>query len=42
MKLTCISIIVYGLVGCYGISTVVGHLMPNPVYIYIYIYIYDL
>ena len=24
----------------YGISTLVGYLMPNPVYIYIYIYIY--
>ena len=28
---------VLGLVEFYGISTIVGHLMPNPVYIYIYI-----
>ena len=27
-------------VGFYGISTIVGYLMPNPLYIYIYIYIY--
>ena len=26
------------LVGFYGISTIVGYLMPNPLYIYIYIY----
>ena len=25
------------LVGFYGISTIVGYLIPNPVYIYIYI-----
>ena len=29
----------FGLVWFYGISTLVGYLMPNPVYIYIYIYI---
>ena len=23
-----------------GISTLIGYLMPNPLYIYIYIYIY--
>ena len=28
------------LLGVNGISTVVGYLMLNPVYIYIYIYIY--
>ena len=28
------------LIGFYGISTIVGYLMPNPVHIYIYIYIY--
>ena len=26
----------FGLVVFYGISTLVGYLMPNPVYIYIY------
>ena len=32
-----------GLVGLYGISTIVDHLMPNLyIYIYIYIYIYDI
>ena len=31
---------VYWLVGFYGISSLVGYLMPNSVYIYIYIYIY--
>ena len=25
----------FGLVGCYGISTNVGYLMPNPLYTYI-------
>ena len=29
----------FGLVGLYDISTIVGNLMPNPLYIYIYIYI---
>ena len=29
----------FGLVGFYGISTIVVYLMPNPIYIYIYIYI---
>ena len=28
------------LVGLYGISTIVGYLMLNPVHIYIYIYIF--
>ena len=28
------------LVRVYGISTLVGYLIPNPVHIYIYIYIY--
>ncbi len=31
--------------GVYGISTIVGHLMPNPLYIYWFelrVYIYDL
>ena len=27
----------YGFVWFYGISTIVGHLMPNPVFTYIYI-----
>ena len=31
----------YGLVGFYGISTIVGYLMPNPLYTYI-LNIYDL
>ena len=31
---------IYVLVGFYGISTIVGYLIPNPLYIYIYIYIY--
>ena len=26
------------MVGFYGISIIVGYLMPNPIYIYIYIY----
>ena len=34
-----IKYIGFGLFGFYGISTIVGYLMPNP-YIYIYIYIY--
>ena len=29
----------FGLVVFYGISTLLGYLMLNPVYIYIYIYI---
>ena len=33
----CIKYIGFGLVGFYGISTVIGHLIPNPLYIYIYI-----
>ena len=32
---------VYGLVWFYGISTIVGYLMPNPLYTYI-LDIYDL
>ena len=35
-----IKYIVFGLVGFYGISTIVGYLITNPIYIYIYIYIY--
>ena len=30
----------FGLVGFYGISTILGYLIPNTLYIYIYIYIY--
>ena len=30
----------FSLVECYGISTLVGYLIPNPFYTYIYIYIY--
>ena len=30
----------FSLVWFYSISTIVGYLMPNPLYIYIYIYIY--
>ena len=41
-----IKYISFGLVRFYGMSTIVGYLMPNLVYIYIYIYIciyiYDL
>ena len=36
-----INYIWFGLVGFYGISTIVGYLMPNPFYTYILI-IYDL
>ena len=31
---------IYDLVGFYRISTIVGYLMPNALFIYIYIYIY--
>ena len=31
----------FGLVGFHGTSTIVGHLMPNPVYTYM-LNIYDL
>ena len=31
----------FGWVGCYGLSTIVGYLMPNPLYTYI-LDIYDL
>ena len=31
-----------GLIGFYGISTIVGYLMPNPLYTYIPLNIYDL
>ena len=30
-----IEYILFGLVGFYGISTIVGYLMPNPLYTYI-------
>ena len=33
-----IKYIRFGLVGFYGIATIVGYLILNPVYIYIYIY----
>ena len=36
-----IRYISFGLVGLYGISTIVGYLMPNPLYTYI-LDIYDL
>ena len=36
-----IKYICFGLVGFYGISTIVGYLMPNPLYTYI-LNIYDL
>ena len=36
-----IKYIGFGLVGFYGISTIVGYLMPNPLYTYI-LNIYDL
>ena len=36
----CVCVCVFGLVLFYGISTILGYLMPNPVHIYIYIYIY--
>ena len=35
-----IKYIGFGLVGFYGISTIIGYLMPNPLYIHTYIYIY--
>ena len=31
-----IKYIGFGLVGFYGISTIVGYLMPNPLYMHIY------
>ena len=34
-----IKFIWLGLVGFYGISTIVGYLMPNPLYTFFYIYI---
>ena len=37
----CVLNIWFGLVGFYGISNIVGYLMPNPLYTYI-LYIYDL
>ena len=37
-----IKYIGFGLVGFYGISTILGYLMPNPLYIYIYIYILNI
>ena len=36
-----IKCIWFGLVGFYGISTIIGYLMPNPFYTYI-LNIYDL
>ena len=36
-----IEYIGFGLVGFYGISTIIGYLMPNPLYTYI-LNIYDL
>ena len=33
-----LSLTVFWLVGFYGISILVGYLMPNHIYIYIYIY----
>ena len=36
-----LSIVWFGLVWFYGISTIVGYLMPNPLYTYI-LNIYDL
>ena len=38
---TYIKYIGFGLVGFYGIPTIVGYLMPNPLYAYI-LNIYDL
>ena len=35
-----IKYIWFGLVGVYDKPTIVGYLMPKPLYIYIYIYIY--
>ena len=40
-KSTLYIYITYGLVGFYGISLIVGYLMPNPIYTYV-LYIYDL
>ena len=36
-----IEYILFSLVGLYGISTIIGYLMPNPLYTYI-LNIYDL
>ena len=36
-----IKYIRFGLVWFYGISTIVGYLMPNPLYTYIFNNIYD-
>ena len=30
-----VNLVWFGLVGVYGISTIVGYLMPNPLYTYI-------
>ena len=35
-----LSVILFGLVRFYGMSSIVGYLMPNPVYLYI-LDIYD-
>ena len=40
-KVYALSFVWFGLVGFYGISTIVGYLMPNPVYRCI-VNIYDL
>ena len=32
--------ILFDLIRFYGMSTIVGYLMPNPIFTYIYIYIY--
>ena len=37
-----IKYIKFGLVGFYGISTIVDYLKPNLLFIYIYIYIYNI
>ena len=41
LKTWFIESVIFGLVGFYGISTLVGYLMPSHVYIYI-LNIYDL
>ena len=41
----CLCVYLFSLVGFYGVSTIVGYSMLNPLYtytLYIYIYIYDL
>ena len=41
MKSKCFNSVCFGLVWFYGISNIVGYLMPNPLYEYI-LNIYDL